>query len=718
MSYGATGGGGGRTVIAKLNPSLERYSAATGAGHTFVMARFDAKSAELDPATAGQRGHGSGADLFYEYVVSWRIAMQRTDADGQPLPPTPEQTALQSERELLVQELREVGLLVQETVGSKRDQMFLKVGLDLEMLKTEAARMSMKMRVRDSVFGMESVYAEYDRRIDGEGMKIYKEQDEILPCLFSSSQRQQIVAMKMRAKKKMGGAQCDIESLISRGVISECFALHNEQARGHLKELWHGSWFGPLPLDEVHSYFGDSVAIYFAWVSFYTNWLLLPALLGLGLTVYSCHAKWDNPLVPGYCLFLSLWATLFLKYWKRQEISLAVRWGMMDYTATTKARPQFCGWEHKSPVTGQIELVYSNNRRLLKQAVSFAVLLLCVAAAVCCSIAIYVMRDQIAGFAGDANAGYASGAINALVIMVLNSLFDSVARSLTEWENHTTDEKFDDSLVTKTFVFQFVNSYVPLFLLAFVKGHAAVFGHNSQCSGGETKGNCMHELSEFLCSIMLVQLVLKHLLVATTSASGAFADSSSSSERTPLSEANPMSPEEKQATALGHYGTVFEEYNEMIFQFGYVTLFAAAFPLTSFFALANNMVEAHLDMNKLLDSFRRPDYVSAKNIGTWARVLDVMATGAVMTNVAMIGYTSSQLELFFPGISPTQRLLAVVLAEHAVIGAKLALEVSIPDMCPQEALHLRKLEHLKETNEEHLVIITDNELLQYAHEQN
>jgi hypothetical protein len=41
------------------------------------------------------------------------------------------------------------------------------------------------------------------------------------------------------------------------------------------------------------------------------------------------------------------------------------------------------------------------------------------------------------------------------------------------------------------------------------------------------------------------------------------------------------------------------EHTEILIQFGYVTMFAVAFPLAPLFALANNLWEARLDLVKL-----------------------------------------------------------------------------------------------------------------------
>jgi hypothetical protein len=53
--------------------------------------------------------------------------------------------------------------------------------------------------------------------------------------------------------------------------------------------------------------------------------------------------------------------------------------------------------------------------------------------------------------------------------MCLGELFRNIAIILTQLENPRTDTEFDRSLVTKRFVFEFINAYGSLFYLAFFK---------------------------------------------------------------------------------------------------------------------------------------------------------------------------------------------------------------------------------------------------------
>ena len=53
-----------------------------------------------------------------------------------------------------------------------------------------------------------------------------------------------------------------------------------------------------------------------------------------------------------------------------------------------------------------------------------------------------------------------------------------------------------------------------------------------------------------------------------------------------------------------------------VIQYGFVTVFVAAFPLAPLFALLNNWVEIRLDAFKYINILRRPVSERAQDIGT------------------------------------------------------------------------------------------------------
>ena len=85
---------------------------------------------------------------------------------------------------------------------------------------------------------------------------------------------------------------------------------------------------------------------------------------------------------------------------------------------------------------------------------------------------------------------------------------------------------------------------------------------------------------------------------------------------------------------------IFDEYLEMVMQFGFITLFAAAFPLAPLFALLNNVMEIRLDAYKYVVTTRRPIPAQARDIGIWATILDLLSKLAVLCNAFVIAFTS------------------------------------------------------------------------------
>lgn len=91
-------------------------------------------------------------------------------------------------------------------------------------------------------------------------------------------------------------------------------------------------------------------------------------------------------------------------------------------------------------------------------------------------------------------------------------------------------------------------------------------------------------------------------------------------------------------------GNLFSTFNCVetvsVLQYGFVTIFVAAFPLAPFFALINNVLEMRLDAKKLLTYHRRPVSQRVRDIGIWYRILDSIGKLSVITNGFIIAFTS------------------------------------------------------------------------------
>eukprot|EP00937_MAST-01D_sp_MAST-1D-sp2_P003260 g3260.t1 len=540
----------------------------------------------------------------------------------------------------------------------------------------------------------------------------------------------------------------------SRLVLAQ-FALHDEHELEKLRSDWVFSvkttkdklCLGlnqSQPLLRIRDYFGEKIAVYFAWLEFYTKMLRWPALIGfilfmiqigtaevlapvcskVGTSVFAmCDGKslpgreykiaelgeitalaqctqaadvdklWgncpekdlDGSLLLLFGGFVSVWATCQTEMWGRRNAFLNLWWGMTDFSQTEGERPAFYGTVRRSPVNDRKEVQHTSTSKLRKKmyistvAIFWSVVAAMVAVWQCLELKAFLVKERL--FWG--KGAIVAGVVNGVVIGVGNGLYTKLARSLTDWENHRTNTEYENNLITKTFLFRFFNSYASFFWIAFMKRP-----FEGQCLCTSWEGNtclkhmtCIGELQKQLGSIFVSQIIVGNttelLIPALVQKMKLRAEAKALQKE--AGEGSPVvtyeQPELEAKYAQYEEKESFEDYAEMVVQYGFVTLFVVAFPLVPFFALLNNCLELHVDAHKLCFGRQKPSPKGADSIGRWAYFVSVVSKISVVTNTLLVCFTSSFLE----GRSTGFKWILFVSVEHAMLLLKVAVEELVPD---------------------------------------
>jgi Ca2+-binding EF-hand superfamily protein len=256
------------------------------------------------------------------------------------------------------------------------------------------------------------------------------------------------------------------------------------------------------PLHLIRNYYGERIALYYAYVGAYTRCLMLPMVLGV-----MCQAEywfgggyWNFGGIEGnwtgivYSLLMSLWSVYFLSVWTRTESELRFVWGTEQFVSNDDTLYAFSQNEENpykfNPLTNTNERAYGSRwKRLIKFVPTTMFVLVCIAGvALAGLVAIYVKT-----LGATWNAIGSMG--NFLSIVLFQSLYNIVSERLNDWENWQTRDEWEDSFIKKLFLFQFVNNFFFLFFIAYFK-YTTVFGSEGSCKYEPTKGrdSCMQEL--------------------------------------------------------------------------------------------------------------------------------------------------------------------------------------------------------------------------------
>ncbi|XP_069766032.1 anoctamin-2-like isoform X2 [Narcine bancroftii] len=404
----------------------------------------------------------------------------------------------------------------------------------------------------------------------------------------------------------------------------------------------------------------------------------------------------DNPATVFFSIFMALWATLFLECWKRRQMRLCYQWDLIGLEEEEEhLRPEYetkllqkkilnekkelnkkdqdgCAksnniWRDKIlSAMGGLNLAENEKLtwrdRVLGYLGNFVSILFMIGLTFSAVFGVIIYRISIAaamvmstheGTKSNIRVTVTATAviINLLLILILDEIYGAVAEWLTKMEVPKTEKIFEERLILKAFLLKFVNSYAPIFYVAFFKGrlvgrpggYVYVFLNYrmEECA----PGGCLIELCIQLSIIMLgKQLIQNNLFeIGVPRMKKLFRKLKDERAEIKLSS-NPDVIKEPQQWDLDYnlepFTGLTPEYMEMIVQFGFVTLFVASFPLAPLFALLNNIIEIRLDAKKFVTELRRPNAERAKDIGIWYNILNGMGKFSVIINAFVIAITS------------------------------------------------------------------------------
>ena len=128
------------------------------------------------------------------------------------------------------------------------------------------------------------------------------------------------------------------------------------------------------------------------------------------------------------------------------------------------------------------------------------------------------------------------------------------------------------------------------------------------------------------------------------------------------------------------------QYNDTATQFGYVTLFATAFPAAPFVAVLNNIVKIKVLTYNLCRLYQRPQMKATQDIGTWHTIYTIIAVIAVVTNSGLVCFTMDVLDFF----SYTRRIWIFILFQWFLLSMQAILFFYVDDVPIDVTIQLKR----------------------------
>lgn len=491
------------------------------------------------------------------------------------------------------------------------------------------------------------------------------------------------------------GSESILDWCKRQNYLDDVFPLHHfPSAQAIMKELTPRS---PLydfdGIAKLQNYFGEKVALYFAFLTFYTKALVTYGVAGVLVTILSSFMTNRAPLLLFvYSIFATLWGASLISMWKGKNIELVYMWtslimgdsadeSLMSMTKKEDLRNKFFGIEVSHRITGEQIVVFPKRQKLIRFTLSGVVVLSSLFISSKVMMAALDFEDIMNAWLDEKADLYKWSSpfiMKGLILKnlpmvvylgclnILDALYNLIATKLTDNENHKYHSEYENSLVLKLVLFQFLNMNAAYLYVAFVRQNYI-------------------RLATSIRSVLLVELIIGNIketivpiFLARRKRKAKLAEAAKKKkEENPELEESECFVEPSELDPITTqldmepYEGVFGDYFELVRQFSQITLFAAAFPLGAALAALNNVIEIYTDSYKLVNMTRRASPKRALNIGAWIRAFEFISIISVMTNLGIITVTANYADAVVgKGISRTEEYFWMIVIEHALIVAR------------------------------------------------
>ena len=311
-------------------------------------------------------------------------------------------------------------------------------------------------------------------------------------------------------------------------------------------------------------------------------------------------------------------------------------------------------------MTGLLEEHYPTSKRLIKYLLSFLVTLPILVLTVFALIFSLNLRGYVTPnhqslyyslfsnlsekgktFDKNSNASYATTLIHVFVIYFINTLYSNISQQATKRENHLTVESFENSLIIKRFLFETFTTFTDLSYIAFIQ-------FDIKALKSELISIYMFDEIRRLILETIIPTISKYFMMKKQKKISLL-ESQKKRDSNSLDQFENYISEKLVEIRLPEYET-FDDYLEIVINFGYITLFASAFPMAPVIIYIFHWVEMRSDKYKIIHAYRRPYPSKSRGIGSWNIVLNTMSFLCVISNIILFAFSSDQIAGFFPSL--------------------------------------------------------------------
>ena len=297
------------------------------------------------------------------------------------------------------------------------------------------------------------------------------------------------------------------------------------------------------PESTMRQYFGEKIALYFAFLAFYRDKLVYPSIYGALLTVllfvYRGLDDGSHVVTPEFsldwwlekvyewgtvvfCAFIVVWMKYFKVTWQRYEIEFSIKYGQStDEDRTRQIRPSFMGIQARSVTSEKVNSPQEDSRRTTKWQ-RLSIIFLLIYSILTAYVAYVILDSKRKAYVNNSFESFSktegsffvelTGLLFNSVEFLRIKLFELVFFSVISWmivkQNLKYVDQHEAQLIIYSGLYQLFNNSVVIVIIGLQSLiNAEQDEDGSFYSNVCAKGSCTEELNYFFMIYCLFQLI-------------------------------------------------------------------------------------------------------------------------------------------------------------------------------------------------------------------
>lgn len=404
-------------------------------------------------------------------------------------------------------------------------------------------------------------------------------------------------------------------------------------------------------IETLRNFFGEKVSFYFLFIYKLIIWMIFPALIGIAcffflfiiknkntnedVNVVFTHLTVKEIVSLSFCGIITVWATLFLDSWNQIQKKFSYFWGTTHSSETETKRENFVPDKEVRFLFNQNIEKVDKYRKLLKSIISILVIVFLIAISISLIILLfYIKAIKAKSDPNSVNWPIIIGMLNSIQIKIMSMIYRYITRKITDWQNYSTQTKYENALALKYIFFEFINNYSSLFYIAFIKRSI-----EGKCLNNDS---CVDEMNIQIYMILATNLGINFLELGIPYISNLFKIRKFKKECKLITGGKDIHIENhslEYQNICDEYDTTMNDFIEIVIYFGYVSLFAVISPLTPLLVIILLYFERHVDTFKIVNLFRVTSIKKSDGIEVFSLIFKIIYFIGMTNSIAIIIFT-------------------------------------------------------------------------------